>query len=87
VDREARAHETVDVVDLGAPDIRGAEVVHDDLDTILLDHEVVSAAIVVERHAVLHPGAATAAYEDAESELRVAFLDEELLETRLSVGG
>jgi hypothetical protein len=87
VDCEARAHEAVDIVDLGAPNVRGAEVVDDDLDPILLDHEVVGASGVVECHAVLHARTAAAAHEDAQRELGVAFLDEKLLEAGLSVGG
>jgi len=85
--RESRAHEAVDVVDFRATDVRCAEVVYDDLHAVLIDDEVVGTAGVIEGHAVLHPRAATAAHEDSQRELRVAFLDEKLLEARLGVGG
>src|SRR6266851_240885 len=48
VDREARAHQAVDVVDLRAPDVAHAEVVDQDLDALVVDDHVVGAALVVE---------------------------------------
>src|SRR6266576_3471465 len=87
VDREAGAHQAVDVVDLAAADVGGAEVVDDDVNAVLVDGDVLGAAHVVEGHAVLHAGAATAADEDSERQLRVALLGEELLETRLRFRG
>src|ERR1700686_973587 len=87
VNCEARAHQAVDVIDLRAPNVRGAEVVDYHLDTVLLDHDVVRPAIVVERHTVLHARAASTADEDAESQLRVAFLGEKFLEVSLGFGG
>src|SRR5467141_2858654 len=87
VDREAGPHEAVHVVDLAAPDVRGAEVVDHDLDAVLVDGDVFGTSHVVESHAVLHPRTAAAAHEDAERQLGVAFFGEELLEADLGVGG
>src|SRR5258706_6187251 len=87
VDREAGPHEAVHVVDLAAPDVGGAEVVDHDLDAILVDGDVLGPAHVVECHAVLHPRAAAAAYEDTERELRGSLFREELLEAGLRGGG
>src|SRR5467141_3429141 len=61
VDREASAHQAVDVVDLAAAYVGGAEVVDHDLDAVLVDSDVLGAPHVVEGHAVLHAGAAAAA--------------------------
>src|SRR6266446_2110695 len=83
VDREAGAHQAVDVVDLGAADIRHAEVVDEDLDAFVVDDEVVGPALVVEGHAVLHARAPAAADEDAEGKAGILFLGEQLLEARL----
>src|SRR5690348_10713200 len=83
VHREAGAHQAVDVVDLRATDVVDAEVVDQDLDALVVDHEVVLAALVVEGHAVLHPGATAAGNEDAESQPGVGFLGEQVLEARL----
>src|SRR4051794_35500289 len=67
VNREAGAHEAVDVVDLRAPDVVHAEVVHQDVNALVLDDHVVGAALVVEGHAVLHSGASAAADEQTEA--------------------
>ena len=74
VHREPGTHQAVDIVDLGALDVRGAEVVHEDVDAAGLDHKIFCAPVVVESHAVLHARAAAAADEDAEGQLGVAFL-------------
>src|ERR1700730_1817652 len=74
VHRESRAHEAVDVVDLRATDVGGAEIVDHDLDAVLVDDDILGAAHVVERHAVLHAGAAAATDEDPERQLGVALL-------------
>src|ERR1044071_1770434 len=50
VDGEAGAHQAVDVVDLGSPDVGDAEVVDDDLHAVVVDDHVVSPALVVEGH-------------------------------------
>src|SRR5712691_1824771 len=54
VNREAGAHQAVDIVDLRAAEVRRAEVVDADLHALVLDQDVVGAAHVVERHPVLH---------------------------------
>src|SRR5260370_2628313 len=87
VDREARAHQAVDIVDLAAADVGGAEVVDHDLHAVLFDGDVFGAPHVVEGHAVLHARAAATAHEDAEGQLGVAFLGEQLLEACLGVRG
>src|SRR5713226_8857318 len=87
VDREAGAHQAVDVVDFAAADVRGAVVVDHDLDAVLVDGDVLGPAHIVEGHAVLHARAAAAADEDAEGQLGVPFLGEQLLEACLGVGG
>src|SRR5262245_26473518 len=80
VDREAGPHQAVDVVDLRAPDVGDAEVVDDDLHALVIEHHVVGPALVVEGHSVLHARAPTTAHEDAERQLRVVFLEEQLFE-------
>src|SRR6266852_6747965 len=87
VDREAGAHEAVDVVDLGAADVGGAEVVDHDLHAVLVDGDVLRPAHVVKCHSVLHARAAAAADEDPERQLGVALLAKELLQAYLGVGG
>src|SRR4029077_9906518 len=77
-DREARAHQAVDVVDLRAADVLDAEVVHQDLDALVVDHEVVLPPLVVDGNAVLHPEPAAAADEHAEGQAGVVFLGEQL---------
>src|SRR2546427_734296 len=47
VHREAGAHEAVDVVDLRAADVGHAEVVDDDLDTLVVENDIVGTALVV----------------------------------------
>src|SRR6266849_2539301 len=54
VDREARAHQAVDVVDLAAADVGSAEVVDHDLNAVRVDGDVFGSAHVVKGHAVLH---------------------------------
>src|SRR5690242_4407574 len=87
VDREAGAHQAVDVVNLRSPDVADAEVVDQDLDPFVLDDHVVGAALVVEGHAVLHARAAAAADEYAQGEGGVVLLGQELLETGRRFGG
>src|SRR6266851_4168275 len=87
VDREAGPHEAVHVVDLAAADVGRAEVVDHDLNAVLVDGDVLGPAHIVEGHAVLHARAAAAADEDAEGQLGVPFLGEQLLEACLGVGG
>src|SRR6266851_2156370 len=86
VDREAGPHEAVHVVDLAAADVGGAEVVDDDLDPVMVDGYVLGAAHVVECHSVLHARTAASTHEDAERQLGVPLLGEELLEADLGVG-
>src|SRR5439155_780858 len=80
VHREAGAHQAIHVIDLGAAEVGDAEVVNDDLHTLVVDHDVVLAPLIVESHAVLHSRATAAADKDAEGQLRVVFLGELLLE-------
>src|SRR5438093_3811986 len=80
VDREAGAHQAVDVVDLRASDVADAEVVDQDLDASVIDDDVVRPPLVVEGHAVLHARAAAAADEDAEGKLRVVLFGEQVPE-------
>src|SRR5258708_37888641 len=87
VDRETGPHEAVHVVDFAAPNVGGAEVVDHDLHAVLVDGDVLGTAHVVECHAVLHPRAAAAAYEDTERQLGVARFREELLEAEWGIGG
>src|SRR2546428_197482 len=54
VDREPGTHQAVDIVDLRAADVGGAEVVDHDLHAVLVDCYVLGAAHVIEGHAVLH---------------------------------
>src|SRR5260370_5120142 len=65
VNREARAHQAVDVVDLAAADVGGAEGVDHDLDAVLVDGDVLRPAHVVEGQAVLHPRAPATAHKEA----------------------
>ncbi len=60
VDREARAHERVDEVDLGADEVRSAEGVDHDADTVDLDLVVPVLRSPVEAERVLEAGAAAA---------------------------
>src|SRR3977135_92200 len=87
VDREACAQEAVHGVALAALDVRRAEVVDDDLDAVLVDRDVLRASHVVERHAVLHSGAAATADENTERQLGVALLGKEVPKTSLRGGG
>src|SRR5262249_13164571 len=80
VNREPGAHETVDVVDLGAPEIGRAEVVDQDTNAALMHYFVTRPDVVVEGHPVLKARAAAAADEDPQGQLRVGLLVQERLE-------
>ena len=71
VDREARAHERVDEVDLRAGQIGSAERIDDDPDTVHLDLVVTVLGASVETERVLEPRAAAALNGDAK-DLRLA---------------
>jgi len=87
VDGESGPHEAVDVVDFGASNVGGAEVVDHDSDAVLLDDLVTSPGGVVEGHSVLEPGAASSAYEDAKRNLWVPFLLQQRPELRQGFAG
>src|SRR5215831_17238642 len=66
VNRKPRTHETVDVVDLGAPDVGRAEVVDQNANAVLVHDFGTGPDVVVEGHPVLKARATAAADEDAQ---------------------
>src|SRR6478736_1417597 len=71
VDREARAHEGVDVVDLAALDERDAVLVDVDADAVGVEDAVLGRGLVLEHHPVAVAGAAARVDVDAQADLRV----------------
>ena len=65
VDVKAAAHQVVDVIDVGAIDVKHAGAIDHDAQTMLLPDIVILAQVVIEGHAVLHPAAAAALDKDA----------------------
>src|SRR5215471_13821764 len=82
VNSEPGTHETVDVVDLGALDIRRAEVVDQDTNAALVHDLVTRPDVVVEGHPVLQAGATAAADEDAQGQFRVGLFLQQRHELR-----
>src|SRR5918997_4952486 len=83
VDREARAHERVHVVDLRARQVRGAERVDDDADAVHLDLVVAVLRAAVEPEGVLEARAAAALDRDPEDlDVLLGVLGEELPDLR-----
>lgn len=58
VDGEATTHQTVDVVDLGAFEVHGAELIDQHSDTVLLDDVIIVFRGFFNRHAIAQSGAA-----------------------------
>jgi hypothetical protein len=81
VDREPGGLDRVDVVDLGALEVRGAEGIDDDLDPVKLELVVALGRTAVEPEAVLEPGTAPALNGDAK-DVDVLFLGHQLLDLR-----
>src|SRR5918997_6273672 len=66
VDREAGAHQALDVVDLRAVEHRGAEAVDDQPDAFLLEDLIGGVDLVLEDHAIGEAGAAAGRDVDAQ---------------------
>src|SRR6266511_462749 len=81
VDREAGRLDRVDVVDLGALKVRGAERIDDDGHAVLLEREVAFGGRGVEAEAVLEAGAAAALDRDPQH-ADLGLLGEQLLDLR-----
>ena len=79
VDREPGCLDRVDVVDLGALEVRRAERVDDDLDAVRLELEVALDGAAVEAEPVLEARAAAALDRDAQ-DADVLFLGDQLLD-------
>ena len=71
VDREAGAHERVDVVDLRALEEADALAVHVDLDAVDVEELVLRRRCVLEHHPVAVAGAAAGVDVDAQPDVRV----------------
>ena len=81
VDREARAHEGVDEVDLGADEVRGAERVDDDADAVHLHLVVPVLRATVEAERVLKARAASALHGDSkDADIAFRLLRHQLLD-------
>src|SRR6185312_2191152 len=79
VDREAGRLDRIDVVDLGALEVRSAERIHDDLDAVHLELEVAFGCTTVETEPVLEPRTTAALNGDAE-DVDVFLLRHQLLD-------
>src|SRR3990172_506337 len=82
VELEARAHDVVDVVDLGSIQIEMASRVDEEPDAVLLESLVPGRGLVVERELILEARAAAADHTDPEPRLGATILLEELLHFR-----
>src|SRR5579859_6391331 len=80
VDREASAHESVDVVDFGALEIANAVLVDDNPDSVALENFVAVLNRGVEGHSVLKSRAPAGRHEDTQSSRRIGLLLDKLLE-------
>src|SRR5919106_5718623 len=87
VDGEAGAHEAVDVVELGAHDVRNAHGVDEHPDALGLEDLVVVGDLVVEVDAVLETGAASGPHADTQREVFLTLLGHEGLDLLGSVVG
>ena len=80
MDGEAAAHQGVDVVDLGAIEVHGAEIIDEQADAIGLDDLVAILGALLDGHAVLQTGASSRRDKDAQRALGGPLLGQEILE-------